>query len=234
MVLPAPKGIRDSGIYLLLFPFELSLQPCGVLVQCLFLLVLCGLHNGRGLSCGILFYLRKDRFKRHLASYALKHQERYQEAENGVELHEKGVLACVEKGLSVRQGNLHEGLDDYPDQSFDAVILSHTLPYINDPAETICEMLRVGNRAIITFPNFGYWRYRLELLILGRMPNPPELPSPWEAGPRPRPMTLYDFEFLCTREGIPIAQIIHLYHGRKIEPRWGQNLRASTVIFELR
>ena len=152
----------------------------------------------------------------------------------GVELHEKGVMACVEKGLSVRQGNLHEGLDDYPDQSFDAVILSHTLPYINDPAETICEMLRVGNRAIITFPNFGYWRYRLELLILGRMPNPPELPSPWEAGPRPRPMTLYDFEFLCTREGIPIAQIIHLYHGRKIEPRWGQNLRASTVIFELR
>jgi methionine biosynthesis protein MetW len=152
----------------------------------------------------------------------------------GVELYESGVLACIEKGLSVRQGNLHEGLDDYPDQSFDAVILSHTLPYINDPAGTMCEMLRVGNRAIITFPNFGYWRYRLELLILGRMPNPPELPNPWEAGPRPRPMTLYDFEFLCAREGIPINQIIYLYHGREIQPRWGQNLRASAVIFEVR
>lgn len=152
----------------------------------------------------------------------------------GVELHETGVLACVKRGVSVRQGNLHEGLDDYPNQSFDAVILSHTLPYINNPAETMCEMLRVGKRAIVTFPNLGYWRYRLELLILGRMPNPPELPNPWETGPRPRPMTLYDFEFLCTREGIPIAQTIHLYHGRTIEPRWGQNLRASAVIFELR
>jgi len=152
----------------------------------------------------------------------------------GVELYEAGVLACVQRGLSVRQGNLHEGLNDYPDRSFDAVILSHTLPYINNPAETLREMLRVGQRAIITFPNLGYWRYRLELLILGRMPNPPELPNPWEAGPRPRPMTLYDFEFLCTREGIPIQQIIYFYHGRKIEPRWGQNLRASAVIFELR
>jgi methionine biosynthesis protein MetW len=152
----------------------------------------------------------------------------------GVELHENGVLACIEKGLSVRQGNLHEGLDDYPDQAFDAVILSHTLPYINDPAGTMRDMLRVGQRAIVTFPNLGYWRYRLELLILGRMPNPPELPNPWESGPRPRPMTLYDFEFLCAREGIPISQIIYLYHGRKIEPRWGQNLRASAVIFELR
>jgi len=151
----------------------------------------------------------------------------------GVELHEKGVLACIERGLSVRQGNLHEGLGDYPDHAFDAVILSHTLPYINDPAGTMREMLRVGKRAIITFPNLGYWRYRLELLILGRMPNPPELPSPWEAGPRPRPMTLYDFEFLCVHQGLHIQQIIYLYHGRKIEPRWGHNLRASAVIFQL-
>ncbi len=152
----------------------------------------------------------------------------------GVELHEIGVMACIKRDLSVRQGNLHEGLDDYPNQSFDAVILSHTLPYINDPARTLREMLRVGNRAIVTFPNLGYWRYRLELLILGRTPNPPELPNPWEAGPRPRPMTIYDFEFLCAREGIPIKQTIYLYHGRKIDPRWGQNLRASAVIFELR
>jgi len=74
----------------------------------------------------------------------------------GVELHEAGVLACVQRGLSVRQGNLHEGLNDYPDQSFDAVILSHTLPYINNPAGTLREMLRVGKRAIVTFPNLGY------------------------------------------------------------------------------
>jgi methionine biosynthesis protein MetW len=172
------------------------------------------------LGCGdgsLLFYLQNEKSAKT----------------RGVELHEKGVLACIERGVSVRQGNLHEGLDDYPDQAFDAVILSHTLPYINNPAGTLREMLRVGQRAIITFPNFGYWRYRLELLILGRMPNPPELPSPWEKGPRPRPMTIYDFEFLCAREGIPIDKTIYLYHGKKIDPRWGQNLRASSVIFVL-
>jgi methionine biosynthesis protein MetW len=149
----------------------------------------------------------------------------------GVELYEAGVLACVQRGLSVRQGNLHEGLDDYPDKSFDTVILSHTLPYINMPADTMREMLRVGRRAIISFPNLGYWRYRFELLILGRMPIPPELPNPWEAGPRPRPMTLYDFEFLCTREGIPIAEQIYLHHGKRIYPKWGQNMRSTAVIF---
>jgi len=152
----------------------------------------------------------------------------------GVELHEAGVLACVQRGLSVRQGNLHEGLSDYPEKSFDAVILSHTLPYLNDPAGTLREMLRVGRRAIVSFPNLGYWRCRLELLILGRMPIPPELPNPWEAGPRPRPMTLYDFEFLCTRQGIPIEQTLYLHHGKRIRPRWGQNLRSTAAIFVLR
>ena len=151
----------------------------------------------------------------------------------GVELYEAGVLACVQRGLSVRQGNLHEGLDDYPDQAFDTVILSHTLPYINDPAGTLQEMLRVGQRAIVSFPNLGYWRYRLELLILGSMPSPPELPHPWQPGPRARAMTIFDFVNLCVQHGIPIAGQIYLRAGRRFQPRWAQNLRATAVIFEL-
>ena len=151
----------------------------------------------------------------------------------GVELHEAGVLACVQRGLSVRQGNLHEGLGDYPDGAFDTVILSHTLPYINNPADTLQAMLRVGRRPIVSFPNLGYWRYRLELLILGSMPSPPELPHPWQPGPRARAMTVFDFVNLCVRHGIPIAGQIYLHAGRRFSPRWAPNLRATAAIFEL-
>ena len=95
----------------------------------------------------------------------------------GVELSEAGVLACVRKGISVRQGDLHEGLTDYPDQSFDTVILSYTIPYLNDPAFIIKEMLRVGRRAIVSFPK------------LGPLALPVELASDraHSAGPRPAP-----------------------------------------------
>jgi methionine biosynthesis protein MetW len=151
----------------------------------------------------------------------------------GVELHEGGVLACVQRGLAVRQGNLHEGLGDYPDQSFDTVILSHTLPYLNDPAGTMLEMLRVGQRAIVSFPNLGYWRYRLEILLLGSMPAPPELPPAWQPGPRPRLMTIFDFVRLCVQHGIPVAGQIYLQAGRPIQPRWAPNLWATAAIFEL-
>ena len=80
------------------------------------------------------------------------------------------MLACVRRGLSVRQGNLQEGLGDYPDRSFDYVVLSQTLPFLDDPAMILAEMLRVGERAVVSFPNWGYWRCRLELLLTGRMP----------------------------------------------------------------
>src|SRR5512135_2090880 len=97
----------------------------------------------------------------------------------GIELSEAGVLACVARGLSVRQGDLGEGLADYPDHSFDYVILSQTLPYVDDPATIVHEMLRVGEQAVISFPNWGYWRCRLELLLSGRMPKAPYLPQRW-------------------------------------------------------
>jgi methionine biosynthesis protein MetW len=94
-------------------------------------------------------------------------KDRYGITGRGIELREAQVLACVRRGISVRQGNLHEGLGDYPDGSFDTVILSQTIPYLNDPAFIIWEMLRVGQRAIISLPNWGYWRCRLSLLFTG-------------------------------------------------------------------
>lgn len=152
----------------------------------------------------------------------------------GIELSEEGVLACVAKGLSVRQGNLQEGLGDYPDRSFNTVILSQTLPYLNDPAFIIHEMLRVGNRAIVSFPNWGHWRCRLGLLLTGRVPVAPDLSQPWDASPRARPLTIRDFGEFCTRQNIRITTEIYLQGPRRIPVRRDKNLRATTAIFELK
>jgi len=152
----------------------------------------------------------------------------------GIELSEAGVLACVRKGLSVRQGNLHEGLSDYRDQSFDSVILSQTLPYLNDPAFIIREMLRVGRRAIVSFANWGHWRCRLNLLLTGRMPVASDLPQPWHGAPRVRPLTVRDFGEWCTRNGVRVTTEMYLQGARRIAVRRDKNLRATTAIFELR
>ena len=154
----------------------------------------------------------------------------------GIELSEAGVLACVGRGLSVRQGNLDEGLGDYPDQSFDTVILSQTLPYLDDPAFIVCEMLRVGRRAIVSFANWGHWRCRLGLLLTGRTPLAPGLPQPWYGSPRARPLTVRDFVEFCEREKMEITRSIYL--GATNHPlrlaRLGENLRVSVAIFELK
>jgi methionine biosynthesis protein MetW len=151
----------------------------------------------------------------------------------GVELSEAGVLACVRRGLSVRQGNLHEGLKDYPDRSFDSVILSQTLPYLNDPVFIIREMLRVGSRAIVSFPNWGHWRSRLGLLLTGRIPVALDLPQAWYEAPRARPLTVRDFSDLCTRHGFRITRQVYLQGPRRVPARIDKNLRATTAIFEL-
>lgn len=152
----------------------------------------------------------------------------------GVELSEAGVLACVRKGISVRQGDLHEGLGDFPNQSFDSVILSYTIPYLNDPAFIVKEMLRVGTRAIVSFPNWGHWSCRLSLLRTGRVPLAPGLPQPWDSAPRARPLTVRDFEEFCAQNEVRITNQIYLQGARRIPVRFDKNLRATTAIFELR
>ena len=152
----------------------------------------------------------------------------------GIELREAQVLACVQRGISVRQGNLHEGLGDYPDGSFDTVILSQTIPYLNDPAFITWEMLRVGERAIISIPNWGYWRCRLDLLLTGRMPVVPALPQVWDEAPRVRPLTIRDFEDFCGKHKIHISSQIYLNGSHRLPDRFDKNLRATIAIFELR
>lgn len=152
----------------------------------------------------------------------------------GIELGEADVLACVGRGLSVRQGNLEEGLADYPASSFDYVILSQTLPFLDAPQMILTEMLRVGRRAIISFPNWGYWRCRWQLLWTGCMPPAPDLPQAWYVQPRWQALTVADFLALCRQSGMALIQEVYLAHSR-IAPQsaWLKNWLATTAVFVL-
>lgn len=152
----------------------------------------------------------------------------------GIEISEAGVLACVRRGLSVRQGNLQEGLADYPAASFDYVVLSQTLPFLNDPAMILAEMLRVGKWAIVSFPNWGNWRCRLDLLVTGRVPQAMDLPQRWYEAPRRQVLTVTDFAQFCQRVGIEVAQETYLAAGQRIRVRKLKNLRTTTAVFMLR
>jgi methionine biosynthesis protein MetW len=151
----------------------------------------------------------------------------------GIELSETGVLACVRKGLSVRQGHLEEGLSDYPSGSFDYVILSQTLPFLDDPAAILQEMLRVGDKAIVSFPNWGYWRCRLQLLLTGCMPQAPDLPQSWHEAPRWQAFSITDFARLTRQLGLDIIHETYLAHGRQVEIIKVKNLLATTAVFVL-
>lgn len=154
----------------------------------------------------------------------------------GIELSEPAVLTCVRKGLSVRHGDLDEGLRDYPDQSFDTVVLSQTLPYLDDPAFILREMLRVGRRAIVSFANWGHWRCRLDLLLTGRTPLAPGLPQRWDVPPRARPLTVRDFIEFCAREEMCITRSIYLGESNRVlrAARLGENIRVAIAIFEVK
>ncbi len=152
----------------------------------------------------------------------------------GVELSEAGVLACVRRGLSVRQGDLQAGLGDYPDRSFDLVVLAQTLPFLDDPAMILREMLRVGHAAVVSFPNWGYWRCRLELLVAGRIPSAPDVPQPWHEKPRWQALTVTDFARFCDQANIAITRQAYLARGRPTRIFKFTNLFSTTAVFMLK
>ncbi len=135
---------------------------------------------------------------------------------SGVEKSEEKVYECVSKGLSVHHGDIDEGLADYPDESFDYVILSETLQETHKPDLVIQEMLRVGKKAIITFPNFGYWRGRFYLLFTGRAPITNQLPHTWYDTPNIQFLTIKDFFFFCKEKGFNIVNSVYFNQGRRI------------------
>ncbi|MDG1995281.1 MAG: methionine biosynthesis protein MetW [Emcibacteraceae bacterium] len=124
----------------------------------------------------------------------------------GIELSTAGVNESVAKGLSVIQGNAEEEISHFPDNSFDYVILSQTLQAMGRPDKILEELLRVGKRAIVSFPNFGYWRVRLHLLLKGKMPVTKSLDYPWYSTPNIHFCTIRDFVDLCAELDIKIEK----------------------------
>src|SRR5262249_17164216 len=115
----------------------------------------------------------------------------------GIELSREGVNECVAKGLAVIQGDADTDLADYPDDAFDYVILSQTLQATRQPRAVLENLLRIGRRAIVSFPNFGFWKMRLQLLVGGHMPRTENLPATWYDTPNIHFFTIKDFVQLC-------------------------------------
>jgi methionine biosynthesis protein MetW len=155
----------------------------------------------------------------------------------GIELSQRGVNDCVKNGLSVIQGDADTDLVDYPDSTFDYVILSQTLQATREPRKVLENMLRIGRRAIVSFPNFGHWRVRLQLLFFGRMPRTDTLTYAWYETPNIHLCTIRDFVSLLDEVGACIERGIALTrYGKPVRvsaPWWLWNLFGAQAVFLL-
>jgi methionine biosynthesis protein MetW len=123
----------------------------------------------------------------------------------GVELDDANILSAIKNCINIIQGNLEKGLDEFADQAFDHVVLSRTLQTVRHTEGILREMLRVGREAVVSFPNFAYWK-NLRSVLDGRMPVSEDLPYQWYDSPNVRFFTLLDFEALCARMGLIIRE----------------------------
>ncbi len=155
----------------------------------------------------------------------------------GLELSMDGVKFCVNHGLSVIQGDADTDLKDYPSDAFDYVILSQTLQAMRAPHEVLLDLVRIGRRAIISLPNFGYWRIRLWLLFMGQMPVTQRLGYQWWNTPNIHLCTITDFVALCRDLGITIEDTVILDRSDRIRGHGAgglANLVGEQAVFMLR
>jgi methionine biosynthesis protein MetW len=127
----------------------------------------------------------------------------------GVEINENNVIRCIENGVSVFQGDIDEGLKEYQDQSYDYVVLNQTLQCTHKPDFVIQEMLRVGQKIVISFPNFAYWKVRFHLFFKGTMPKSKILPFEWFDTPNIHLLTIKDFREFCKERDMCIEKEIY-------------------------
>jgi methionine biosynthesis protein MetW len=155
----------------------------------------------------------------------------------GIEISAEGVAACLARGLAVMQGDADRDLEEFPAETFDYAILSQTLQAVRQPRKVLSDLLRLAERAIVSFPNFGHWRVRLSLLTQGRMPDTPALPEPWWATPNIHLCTLRDFTELCADLNLRIEAATSLSDRRPARPidpaRPIENWRAEQALFLL-
>jgi len=148
----------------------------------------------------------------------------------GVEISEANVLACVRNRVNVIQSDLESGLSAFESASFDYVILSQTLQAMHHTEEIVREMLRVGREGIVSFPNFGHWRNRLQIL-LGNMPVSEALPYQWFDTPNIHLCTVNDFVTFCAQHGVRILERRVLHMGREVTTL--PNLLGSIAVFRI-
>jgi methionine biosynthesis protein MetW len=167
------------------------------------------------LGCGDGSLLRYLRDSRSTAGY-------------GVEIDDDRVLACVKSGVNVIQGDLERGLSEFESRSFDYVVLSQTLQAVKNSERIIRDMLRVGREGIVTFPNFGYWKNRWQV-ITGHMPVSDNLPYQWFDTPNVHLCTIADFERFCAGHGVKILERKVLTRGKPVSVL--PNLLGSLAVY---
>jgi methionine biosynthesis protein MetW len=173
-----------------------------------------------GLGCGegdLLYWLKREK----------------QVIERGIEIKESKVVKCIERGLSVLQGDINEEIEDYPDNAFDYAICSQTLQQVYEPAALIRSMLRVARMGVVSFPNFGHVKIRLKLMTSGCAPVTEELPYSWHNTPNIRVLSLEDFKEFAHQAGFKILKkaAINTNGGQGKRVTVLPNLFASYGIF---
>ena len=150
----------------------------------------------------------------------------------GVELIGSRVQRAIARGVSVYQGDIDQGLADYPEGAFDYIILSQTLQEVRSPLRVLRDMLRVGRRAIVAFPNFGHWSVRLAHLWTGRAPKTKRFPHDWYDSPNIHFLTVHDFQSLAQKEHWTVERSLYLSGARRVSAF--PNLFAETAVFLVR
>ena len=150
----------------------------------------------------------------------------------GLEISKEKVQMCIAEGLSVIEGNAEDDLKQFPDLSFEYAILGQTLQAFYKPEKVIDDLLRVSKKAIITIPNFGYWKIRIHLLLKGTMPVNKHLPNEWYNTPNLHMCTIKDFVNFCNKKNINLFRSIAL-HEEKVSEINNKNLNVKNLFSEL-
>jgi methionine biosynthesis protein MetW len=150
----------------------------------------------------------------------------------GIELDSAKVRRAIARGVMVYQGDFEQGLSDYPDDAFDFAILSQTLQQTLHPLQVLTQMLRVGKRVIVAFPNFAHWSMRWKHLVSGRTPRTDLFPYDWYDSPNIHFLSIFDFESLARKQGWRIESKLFLAHNKPVTFR--PNLLAEVAIYSFR
>jgi homoserine O-acetyltransferase len=149
----------------------------------------------------------------------------------GIELEQDCLLECICRGIPIIQQDIQKGLAYYADKSFDYLILSQTVQTLSNPEKVFTELLRVGRKVIVSFPNFAHWRCRAQLFFSGRAPVTKQLPSSWHDSPNIHFLSLRDFDAFCKRLGVKVEKRIALSKTRLSPVRFSPNFFAEQAVY---